>query len=369
MTPLLTCLDQELAVCPDPLRRAELLAERACYLARTGHFTEAHAIVATLRQTYGDGRNARISVWVMLIEGLLLYFERNSQQAKDRVFRAYTVGNAAGLSRLMSLAGVWLAHMEFEDSNYDSMASILVDAVKSIDPSAHDVQSRLGMVLGDALLFSGERVQSQLWYELSRQHAIEQGDQATLGALMYNRAAFGVALLRASEYSDADFGNQLNLDFVGMELDSAVGFQIGTGVTALTYLVEVCLGRVALLRRQFAKGVETFSRLRVLGDPIENRSHRVSVEVDLAWCLVNCGREADATRVVQEVDIEALEALDIDDRLVSVGTLSRVCRSLNIPSIFSAMEMRVPELRATYISDIERLRNALKRVSSIIAPQ
>ena len=367
MTPLLTRIEQELAVCTNPLHEAELLAERACYFARTGNFADAKAIAAALRHSYGDGRSVSISIWIMLIEGLVLFFDSDVHNSRDRIYRAHAISKSAGLSRLRALTGVWLAHMEFEGARYNAMAQIVIDTIDVIDLNAHDSQSRLGIVLGDAFLYAGDRRQSQFWYERARWHATEIGDQATVGALMYNRPAFALSLHRASLCAGIVPSDALQLKFIKLELESATSFQLGTGVRALTYLVELCEARVATLEGRFQVASNLFADLRERAKTAHNSADRVSVEIDLAWCLAKTGRFDETNKIVSTIIPADIERLDIDDRLIAVWALEDIGGlSKSIPPIINDV-INVAQMSLTYKIDLDELRKALNVVNKEIS--
>ena len=69
MKPLLTRIEEELAVCVDPLRRAELLGEKGCYLARVGDIDMSIETVRALRSDFGTASTPASLVWAMIVEG------------------------------------------------------------------------------------------------------------------------------------------------------------------------------------------------------------------------------------------------------------------------------------------------------------
>lgn len=154
MSRLLARLDHELAGCRDPLRRAELLAERGCHLARVGDRAGAQRIAAELRQDHGDGRASRIAVRIMLLEGLMLFFDNLDPAATDRILRAHTVALAWRHDDLIRLTAAWLAHMQFVLGDYAAMARALEPCFDR--PGAcREASSRVCVVLGNAHQIAG----------------------------------------------------------------------------------------------------------------------------------------------------------------------------------------------------------------------
>jgi len=369
MIPLLTRIEQELSVCTDPLRQAELLAERACYLARTGDFAGANEIAASLRQAYGDGRSARISVWIMLIEGLVLYFDKlSSSLARDRIVRANVISSVAAIPRLKSLTAAWLAHIEFERSAYESMAALIASVLRSAEPDAFDVHSRVGMILGDAYLYSGNRSQSMKWYEYSRRHSILIGDRAAIGALMYNRSAFGLALARIKYHTDAGFIDQQHLSFIEIEMESGWSFQSGTKVTALSHLVDLCRARVEILRGRHSSAIDLLLPLNERLVSIEDRQNRSCVLADLAWCLFKIDRHDQAVDMVRQLDEQQFLQLDADDQVVAIAICLHISEFVGDQERIDAFRKGLVGAEFRLSQEINCLQLALASIEAVVPP-
>jgi hypothetical protein len=366
MTPMLTRLEQELAVCHDPIRQAELHAERAAYLARTGHFGEAAEVLSWLRKSYGDGRSARVSVWIMFVEGLVLYFERLSADARDRLLRANAISSAAGLSDLHLLTAAWLAHLEFEHGNFEEMGRLLSILVSYPDRISPSIKSRMAIVLADAFAYSGDRKKSQLWFEICRQNALDAGDRATVGALMYNRAVFGLWRLRIDHFA---YGHPVDLNHLGlleMELDSSWAFQKGTDVVSLNHLVVLSRARMLVFRNKFAEAIDVLQELRDRIPLLENRVNRSSVLSDLCWCLYKSEDSDAALDIARNIDFIEVRHLDVDDRFVAFSILAQVADGLGDSTLQLMFQSEIVAAHQAYIAEMTRLQSILH--SDSLAP-
>jgi hypothetical protein len=133
----------------------------------------------------------------MLAEALIHLFCDLSPLAYDRVGRTQLLGLAMGYSSIVAIASAWKAHIELERSDYFAMArsiGISREQASEVDLDSH---SRIAIVLCNAYTILGEREKSQMWFLRGRDCALRNGDQASIEALLYNRAAFGVSTLRA----------------------------------------------------------------------------------------------------------------------------------------------------------------------------
>ncbi len=321
MSRLLARLDAELVGCRSPSRWVEIHAERACYFAKVGRFQEAKSIIQQLRLKHGEALLGRGIVRVMIAEGLVHYFENVSVSARDRFFRAYLVSTLTGDPDLGRLACSWVAHLDFDQGAFADAFSNLDKAFDGLDRTELAAISRVGLILGDAYLYVGEREKAQYWYERARHAAVDEGDQASLGAVMYNRSAFGVSRLLLEKFAFGRGPDEQVLRFCEMELDSAWEFQKGTNVRTLFHLIDVCRSKVLLLQRRFVDARKLLAHTQVKIESLEDRPNRNGLTVELAYAQYMSGDVDGASKLMGGWDVAQLQALDVDDRLVALGMM------------------------------------------------
>jgi tetratricopeptide (TPR) repeat protein len=358
VTPLLNRIEQALATCTDPIRRAELLAERACYFARTGNFAGANAILASLRETYGDGRSARVSVWIMLAEGLILYFDKTEVGSRDRIIRAHLVSESADLRDLRQLTAVWLAHIEFNRSDFKSMIAFLRKVIDRRESWTDAATTRFYMIVADAYMYCGEATIAGQWYQRARSSAIDLGDQASIAALIYNKSALALAHMRIGvALDDADLSP---LRFVSMEIESAYSFHIGTAHATLIELIETCRARALLMERRFEEARPVYeSLLNRSGVALGLKSDRVTVDLEYAKCLHELGFAEAAKERFSQIDPEDYQGLSSDDQLIFLVLYSSVGRELGLEGVVAPYLDRVSDARDKFSSDIVNLKVGL----------
>lgn len=313
MIPLLTRIDNELASCTDPGRSAELWAERASYLARTGEFAEAHEILARLRRGFGDGRNARVSVSLMLAEGILAYFERMDPSARDRMRRAKLIADATRLEDLSQVCAMWLAHVEFNRADYSSMLTCLRPWAGNLEHLLDPAKARAALLLADAFMYCGEVGHARKWYELARQAAIAGGDQAMLAATIYNKAAMGLHRLRLA--AAADNVDPEVLRFVELEIASANNYHAAVGHRDLRILIDACRARLLLLKGEFS------SAKTILNQLVDSENLRLSLVSDQVLlrlehcrCLQGAGDTVEFNQHFHALKLEDHKDLSLDDQ-------------------------------------------------------
>lgn len=360
MSGLLARIDQQLAACQDVRVWAELHAERAGYCARVGRMGEAAGIVSELRCHHGDPLLGRGLVRVMLAEGLIHYFSNLSSKARDRMFRAYLASTlTAGADDLGRLAAAWVAHVDFERGDYLGMKEYLGKAAEGLNPHEHSTMARLGLVAGDGFMYIGNRTLAQRWYEKSRHAAVDAGDQASIGALMYNRAAFGAARLRVERFALDLPVDEAALHLCAMELDSALEFQRGTNVSSLNYLVDLWKAKVMVLQRRFAEAIDIFEGQLANEVRQEDRPNQSSFAIDLAYCHFMRGDAQKATELLTAAHASALSCLDSDDRLIALGMLCKHLPTLQSEEVVAEAARQLAREKLAYVAECAELAGVL----------
>ena len=314
---LLSRLEQQL----DQPTRGTVVAELACYYARVGEFEHAEKLRQELRAEFSDGRSAPVSILIMVLESILLYFRELSPHARDRMLRANLLSKAFGEARLVALTSAWLAHIDFNQGRFDSMATAIQATFDSIAADDGTAACRVALVLGDAFFFCRKPTLARRWYEQARQSAVTLGDQATFGAVTYNRAALHVANLRLDTLSAPSDPSEIAL--ARGALRSAINYQSIANLTSLGHLLQSSSVGVAILEERFGDALslldDQFLSSEVPPASEENALH----QADLALCLSRVGRMSESRLRRQEVTQMPLENLGADERALIYDSLSR----------------------------------------------
>jgi hypothetical protein len=313
MSQLLRRLESQLETTSDPVFAAEIKAKRACYLARTGYFDDARAAIAELRRSFGAGESARISVLIMLAEGLAELFERVSPNAKDRIARAQLIATATRDRELGAIASAWKAHIDFETSDFDSMFRSLASAIDLAEESNHEAHSRIALTVFNCLVLYGDRRAAQSWFMKAREHALALGDQATIDALLYNRAAFGTAAIRA-EKCFGEIDSDL-VDLVRLEVFSAENFQTIANIRSVNHFIRLCKARILMQKDLFDEAYSLLSIARSEGPHATYNFSQGIVDLERVYCLIKIGQTTEAQALFAGVEGIEVQDFDIDDRL------------------------------------------------------
>ena len=358
MSQLLLHLEAQLSASTDPVVRGEISVQRACYLARVGRFDEAEAAILAVRKAYGDGTQARISCWLMLAEGLLEFFRDLSPRAKDRIARAQLISVAIKDPSLAAITSAWKAHIDYESSEFSSMASALRTALQFASEDDHQARARAALVIANCMFLCGDREKAQTWFMKSRTHALAAGDQATIEALLYNRASFGVACLRAERCFAAQEPELIGL--VKREIASAFNLQIMLGNQALKHIIIFCEVWILVLNQEYQQALE---RLRGLqgAAPLQRQYYSDQlINLETVYCLHKLDRHDEALRVFEAIRTTSYDSFDIDDQLVAAWTLHELAEADPRYGDPQELAARVSALRVAYRTSRDLIRHSIE---------
>lgn len=318
-SPLEGRLTAKIAETSDESQRGIYLAELACYYARTGDFDRAETHRIDLRRVFGDGRDLRVSVLIMTLEALLLYFKELSPAARDRLLRAKLLCAAGKEMRLLALTSAWLAHIDFNLDRFDAMAESIASSLNSLDADDGTAECRLSLVLGDAFMYCGHEAVARHWYERAHISATRLGDQAAIGAMTYNRAALRVANLRIAQLSAPD--QVIDYSLAKAELKSATNYQAVAGLRSLDHLLKAAQVGVFMLEHNFAKASTVIDSVLGSGEVPDHSGAFLTLRADRLTCFVNLKDLPAARKCVAEFTESKLKSLNPDDRAHCLAAL------------------------------------------------
>jgi tetratricopeptide (TPR) repeat protein len=358
---LLERLQRELELTRQPVERAELLARIGCSHARLGNFDEAKRLVAELRRHFGEGQSGRVTIWIMLTEGLIHWFERLSNNALDRVARAQLLSFAMKYPLGIAMSSAWKAHLEFEQSNFEASFRSIDIAIKHVDTDDHDVLARLAMILCKAFATSGDPEQTKHWFHRGRHFALLDGDRASIEALQYNRAVFTLAWARSE-----DCLGRLDRAAVATlrsELDSARNLQQLAAADALSNHLRLSHARLLMLEGKFDESIECLDRARSDFPFAEYHFSEPYIDLEIAFCHFNSQRPDEALTLTAGVSPQAFVSLDPDDQLFAA--FARFQMAASDPRFGDVEQLRteLTQASAAYTTWLERIRRGLSEVS------
>ncbi len=334
--------------------KAILLAELGCYWARVGEFAEAERIRNELRRDFGNGRSPRVSILIMVLEGLQLYYKDLSPNARDRMLRASLLSKSFRARDLIARTSAWMAHIELNGARFDSMVSELRMSMDAMTAGDDTTECRVALVLGDACLIAGMSGQSQAWYERARRAANRLGDHAAVGAMTYNRAALRVARCRYERLRAADF--RVDLPLLRLDVESAINYQSVARLRSLDHLLTTTKVGLLMIQEDSKSALPLIESLLASDDVAQRSTQRWLLMSDHALTLAALGRQNEAESQLNAVLVDLPEFLPTDDLCLILRSLRDAATLCQLTTERQGLEQRLQAAIANH----ERITSELR---------
>ncbi|HJW11101.1 MAG TPA: hypothetical protein VJ598_04915 [Albitalea sp.] len=323
-------LDAAIAAASSPIAAACLKAERAGLLARLGRFDEVASVLDELRAQHPNPSNPALAAWLNLAEGLMDHTRELSASARQRIQRAYAFSIAARERPLIAVCAAWLAHFAYVYDDLAGVARHVAEALQEADDDNHAARGRASLVVAQSYHWAGRFDRAQPWYLRARDHAAAEGDAATTGAVMINRAWIsGNQVRMASIFGpDAAAPNANPVREALLSVESSGHFDVYIGRNAQRSMARVMRAQLLLAQGDYAQALDLFdAHLPTALD--EGLSHMLPVLYgDIAWCKLNLGRADEALADVRAAQAGFGPDCEEEDAASAHGRLAQVLRTL-----------------------------------------
>jgi ATP/maltotriose-dependent transcriptional regulator MalT len=327
---LLATLEEAIKKATSPIEAQCLRAERAALLARQGQLERAQGVIDELNsQLAWQPHNNLVRGWVALAEGLHGYYSVIGIGGHEQVELAYKLAHDSGAAgtRLRATTAAWRANLAFGDEDAARMVALIREALDSAAPEHRGARARAMLVAGFAYHFGGQSARAQPWYEASRRHAIADGDEAHLSALMHNQAWMRAAQARMALLFGADDDAQAVTQAL-MGAESIGHYDAGIGTASLGSLVPMLRAQVLTAQGRWVEALDLFAAN--FDSALSEGLKRIAacLLADRAWCEWHQG-QADKARALAGAAEQALaEPIDTDDRALALARLAQVREAL-----------------------------------------
>ena len=336
MTParsrLMAKLDAAISTASNPIEARCLRAERAGLLARQGQLEAATKVIDELNAQLAWQPNTPLRAWLALAEGLHGYYSALGRGAQVHIEEAHRLVQGFGaLKRLHAIAAAWLANMAFANDDMPRMAALVREAFDIALPEHESARARAALVAGYAYHFAGDSARAQPWYEASRRHAIAEGDETHISALMHNQAWMRasqarLALLFGDHGNDPAQAAAVNHALMGAE--SIGHYDAGIGTASLGSLVPMLRAQVLTAQGRWAEALALFDTH--FDAALAEGLTRVApcLLADRAWCEWHSGNAVKARALTAAAEQALAQACDTDDRAMATARLAQVCAAM-----------------------------------------
>ena len=309
---------------PDSIAADCARAELACYDARQGQYEKAAALLDALRIKYEAKPHPAISTWLSLADGLMSHFTDVGVSARDKMRRAHALSAAGRLMPLHALSAAWLAHMDYTRLDVDAMASHLGQALHLAEPEHHAARSRANLVAAQALHLAGRLDLALPWYQRARTHAIAEGDDATISAVMFNMASIRATNLRQVALTGE--GNAMDGVYALLSADATSSFDARTGAASAMPLHALLRAQILALQGDAAQALTAYEgHLASAQSPL--RLHCAHL-ADQAWCRSQLGQMDAARRDALAAEASLTSDTQLDDSAATHSRCAQVFEAL-----------------------------------------
>jgi hypothetical protein len=258
--------------------------------------------------------------------------------------------------------------MDYVYGDLPGVARHVAESLQEAAADHHAARARACIVVAKSYHWGGRLDLAQPWYQRAREHAGADGDEATLSALMVNRAwIVGVQLRLASIFGgegDAPDPGALRLALVGAE--STANFDQHVGKSSLRWWLPVLRAQLLLAQARHAEALALFETHLPAALDAGLAYMSPVLHADLAWCRVQLGQHEAALVDARVADAGFSPDCEAEDRAGAHGRLAQVFEALGLPEEARAQaEQAARDLQALRLQQAElvaRLDAALAQV-------
>jgi tetratricopeptide (TPR) repeat protein len=276
--------------------------------------------------------------------------------ARDKVLRSHALSTAAGLTPMRALSAAWLAHLDYARLDVEAMTRHVRQALELANQEQHSIQSRSGLVIAQALHLAGRYDLALPWYNRARRHAIQDGDDATVGAVLHNMAWLHMSTVRQATFVGRVGSSES--EHVLTSAESTKNFDELFGVSSLADLEPILRAQVLSLKGRADDALRLYERHLMRAGFRGALRLRANLLADQAWCRAQGG---DIARAMDDA-LEAASSLhaetQVDDLAAAHSRLAQTFLALGQSAIaemhrdyaaiawlsFSDLQVRVVEL-------------------------
>ena len=288
------------------------MADLACYWSRVGEFERAESVKIELRQFFGKGENLHVSVRLLCLDALLLFFKESDPLSRDRMLRAKLLSSAAGDKSLIALTSSWLAQLDFNYNHIDSMLDNIEETFRVIERGDDIAECRVSLVLAGVTLYYGDQSSAKVWHEKTRSIALRLGDQATIGALLYNRAVYKTTLARLNDYDQKP--DTYSLVELEIDVQNAINYQQVAQVRSLAHWLKILEINYLMLAKRFEHAASLIHLVLKEGKLHSSSGMKKILEADLLLARSKQERKDDIAAEFAMLSADTLEGLTTEER-------------------------------------------------------
>lgn len=332
---LIQALDVQIAAAQGTVAGDCMSARKALHLVRMGHAAPADEILKALHEKYDARPQACVSAWLHLVEGLACLYLGTPGRPEDRLKRALAISAAYGDSEMWALVSAWAAHLAYATYDVEALALRLGEVFQHASSSNHQALSRAKLIGAVALHLANRYDLARHWYADVRMHAAEEGDEATISALMHNIACMCVATLRQRTL-DPNPSIAESAAAIGpgalLGATATASYDDLVGASGLSTWIPILQAQAHALQGHPEKSLEIYEANLI--EASEQGLGRVMgyMMADIAWCRLQVGQRDRALADARTAEDSLRTSIVlVDDRAATHSRLAAVYSGGGLP--------------------------------------
>lgn len=343
------------------VERACLQLDLACYYSRAGDFSQACRIKDATRLNFGKGENISVTIRLLCLDAHLLMFRDESRECRDRMARANLLSKASGDRVMVAFTAAWLAMMDLNNSDFFRMRECVIAALESMGEGTAPAECRVAIVLAMANQLAENSSESVAWYNRGRNLSVKLGDQAAIGALIFNQAAFRLLHCRMDAMRGQSSSSKV--EALRVDVQSAISYQEVSGISSLGHWLNVIRIGSLVVQEQFVDAERELLALMETATLRAGTSNFYAVHSDRLVILVKTGRLSEALLNVPLIESRLADEGCADDKAQLADSLQLVAQA---EENFDKAE-RWRRFRNDQLRDFEALKSDLRNELSIFS--
>lgn len=327
----LRSIEAELANTVDDEVRAKLGARKAFHYARLGKSSEVLGLATEVRkyQLKSPAATGQALCWINLAEGIMHHYEGRVDTARAKLQRAQAMAESLGLHDVCAIANAWLVFSYYLSEQLGPMLEYGMAAIRRTDLQNFSAVSRLSLTIALCLHYIGDLTLARSWYTKARLAALNDGDEATIAALIHSMAWMRVSTLRAKSGLVAESLSD-EQDLLIVKAESVQNYEQLVGARSLPNLTPLLQAQEFIINGDFQAALDLIDEYAVGLDSQGFQRLEAGLQADRAYCLAKLGRSADAIRTAQQARDSRSDILHGDDLLLFHSTLQKTFQHLSI---------------------------------------
>jgi hypothetical protein len=341
---------------PNEIEAACNRAELGCYLARIGKIHDALVIVTDLRNSGGIVASPSVAAQVFLLEGLIRFFGNSQQSPRERIARALALSQAIDDQNMISRASAWKSHLDFLDGDFRNMRdSIDLSLARATGDTIESV-ARCCITIGCGHTLTGRDDLARRFFGVARDIAVSIGDEASIGAIIFNRAVHRISRERYRLRDNAF--EILKDDLIDLEYSSSENFDIFTKNSALSSVSAIWRARLLILRGRSTEALRILNQECCVATG--NIKEATSLDIDRAWCYYVSSELELSRSHLSRISSEDIIGMDADERALYFSLMAQLDVAAHASRKSDAVWMqRKRDAELEYEDTIARLSNEL----------